>query len=102
MKKVYALDVEFYRMGTLNSFFVAESSVVDDLIGKTFTDHDALGKHSEITITWDQSDFDNFLSIYKDMPESLVEDLYKYFNGKDGYALINGVDFICRSHCDDE
>ena len=48
MKKLYRMNCDYGRMGSLYGMFVAEESDVEKLIGKTLYFGEVLGKHSDI------------------------------------------------------
>ena len=66
MKKLYRMNFDYGRMGSLQGLFVAEESDVENLIGREIYFGEALGKHSEVygeleasnvTVVSDDQDF---------------------------------------------
>lgn len=51
MKKIYQFECDFGRMGSLEGCFLAESDLVDKIIGKEIHFGEVLGKHSDVSIT---------------------------------------------------
>ena len=54
-KKLWTLDIDFGRSGQISSTFLATQDQVDKLRGKSVYMSDVLGKHSEVTIVFDDS-----------------------------------------------
>ena len=48
MKKLYEMNFDYGRMGTMQGLFVAEESDMQNLIGQEIYFGEALGKHSEV------------------------------------------------------
>jgi len=48
MKKLYEFNWDCGRMGALGGLFIAEESIVENLMGKKIYFGEVLGKHSEI------------------------------------------------------
>ncbi len=48
MKKIYRMYVEIYRMGEIESVFIADEKELKALIGKELDFGEILGKHSDI------------------------------------------------------
>lgn len=52
---LYTFKHDNYRMGTLDGAFIATADAVADLMGKELYFYEVLGKHSEFTLTVDES-----------------------------------------------
>jgi len=61
MKKLYSYYIDYGRSGNLEGLFIAEESELKKILGKEIYFGEILGKHSEVTYTFDESDF-NVLS----------------------------------------
>ena len=59
MLKLYRFYEDFGRHGEIEGLFIEESDFVDKLVkmGVSVTYYDVLGKHSEVTITFDKDTF---------------------------------------------
>ena len=57
-KNLYRYTWEFGRMGTLHGLFVSDQEAIDGLVGTTLEFGEVLGKHSEVTATVEDDDFE--------------------------------------------
>lgn len=51
MTGLYRMEIDFGRMGELESIFISDDSSIKKLIGRKCYFGECLGKHSEITVT---------------------------------------------------
>jgi len=56
MKKLFKSELDFGRMGKLESLFIAYQEEIDELIGKNIYFGEVLGKHSEIVTIIEKDD----------------------------------------------
>ena len=91
-KKLYKFEWICWH-GVVQGLFIEEESIVNDAIGKELYFGDALGKHSEVFGTLEESDLEVLVS---DKEE--VEILGKYNFIPFGY---NPLDYL-REECDED
>ena len=54
MNKLYRFSLDYGRMGSLDGLFTADSADVERLLGQEVYLGEALGKHSEVSFTYEE------------------------------------------------
>lgn len=87
MKKIYKYSESFRRMGRLEGVFVADSDIVESMLGKEVYIGEALGKHSEVTASIST---ETITPISDDA--SIVDFFEKHLNGSCGTNPVSAYD----------
>lgn len=95
MKTVYGFYADCGRMGSLEGLFVATPEEVENLYGKTIHFGEALGKHSEISLKMDESNFTK----RSDDPEKVAW-LISIFDSETTLCGYNPLDYY--EECEDD
>lgn len=93
MKKLYIMNFDCGRMGSLEGLFVAEDTDLNGIIGSEVNFGEALGKHSEVYGTLEDS-YITEVSEDQDKIEWLVSVI-----GSDSISGYNPFDYIEEETC---
>jgi len=87
MKKLYRFSVDYGRMGDIESVFTEDDAVVSKCIGKEVYFGEILGKHSNISVELEESQFE----VLSDDP--IVIDIIEKYIGETGHNPIGYIDY---------
>lgn len=96
MKKIYEFFWDCGRMGELEGVFIADSDLVDELIGETVNFGEVLGKHSDIYGDLDQND----LTVRSEDQEAIS--VFQEIMGEGWSSGHNPIEAIMEQMAEDE
>lgn len=98
MEGIYKFDADFGRSGELTGIFVSTEQEITDIIGKEVYFGEALGKHSEVSMTVEE---DNFTLVTTDANFIKLFLQYDLSNGHNPFDYID-EDYIDEDYDDEE
>ena len=96
MKKLFKFSSSYGRMGEVESLFIAEQEEVDKIIGREVYFGEILGKHSEVVLDIEESDFE-----IKSEDQKFIEQLLFVFEGSHTLSGHNPIEYY-ENYCEDE
>ena len=97
MKKLYEFYWDCGRNGDVEGMFIADSEIVESLLGEEVRFGEILGKHSDIYGTLGKEDLKEI-----DVSQQTIEDMERVIGSTvSGYNPLNYIKYICAK-CNDK